>query len=72
MAITATSNYIIDPSHPSRFSVERDMSNGLYDVWDAYRCEYITCDVGRKEAENTAYRARRAIGSIIYSNCLTK
>lgn len=44
--------------HPRRFSIKRDMSTGLYDVWDALRQEYVACDVRYTAAERALNRAR--------------
>ena len=58
MAITST--ITVGSNHPRRFSVERDMSTGLYDVWDAHLLEYVACDLRRTAAERTADNARTA------------
>lgn len=40
-----------DKNHPRRFYIERDNSNGRWDVVDAYRNEYVAIDMGRGRAE---------------------
>lgn len=46
-----------------RFTIERDMSNGLYDVWDAVRSEYVVINVSRAAAERALRRARERAAS---------
>lgn len=60
MAITATTphNVPLAADHPRRFSIQRDMSNGLYDVWDSHKFEYVVCDVRRTTAERVVETAR--------------